>query len=109
MRVMNDSDRGPDETAFRDDMKQARFLAGEANGYWSIVTITWPHAFLWIAAGGRKNAPDRFHVRAICVGYPSRGPTGTFWDPEKKCQLSHALWPKGRARVAHVFRTNWED
>jgi hypothetical protein len=105
---MTDSEPGPDETAFRQDIKQANFLAGEANGYWGIVVITWPQVLAWLAAGDRKNAPARFHVRALCAGYPNRGPTGTFWDPDKNSQLAHGLWPKGRARVAHVFRTNWE-
>jgi len=107
--MMADIESGPDERALREDIAAPAFLAGEANGYWAIVAIAWPEVFAWIAAGDRKNAPTRFHVRARCARYPHRGPTGTFWDPEGKAPLSHARWPKGRSRVKHVFRTNWED
>lgn len=107
--MMAESAPGPDEAAFREDIKQPGFVAGETNGHWAIVAITWPQVLMWIAAGERKNSPPCFHVRAGCSGYPCRGPTGTFWDPEKKSQLANGLWPKGRARVAHVFRTNWEE
>jgi hypothetical protein len=107
--MMPNSEPGPDEIAFREDIKKVNFLAGEANGYWEIVAISWPEILVWIAAGPRKEAPTRFLVRALCGGYPNRGPTGTLWDREKNSQLANALWPKGRARVAHVFRPNWES
>jgi hypothetical protein len=102
------ADTEPDERALREDVAALDFLAGEVNGYWAIVAITWPNVFAWIAADNRKNAPVRFDVRATCAGYPNRGPTGTFWDAKTKAPLAHPLWPKGRARVAHVFRTDWE-
>lgn len=98
----------PDEMAFREDLQRPDFVAGEASGHWAIVEIAWPHVLVWIAAEERSGSPDRFHLRLHCAGYPCRGPTGTLWNAERNQPLEHSAFPKGRSRVAHVFRTNWE-
>jgi hypothetical protein len=100
---------GPDEIAFRADLRDGRFAVGELSGQWAITEITWPHVVAWIAVPKRENGPERFYVRIDCGGYPNRGPTGTFWDTATKAALGHGSWPKGRARVKHVFRTDWEN
>jgi hypothetical protein len=106
---MADGIRDPDEAAFREDLQRTGFVVGEASGHWAIVEITWPHVLVWIAAAGRNGSPDQFHFRLRCAGYPGRGPTGALWNAEKNQLLEHSAFPKGRTRVAHVFRTNWEN
>lgn len=105
---MSDIALGPDEAAFRTDLSRDAFVSGEALEDWAVVEITWPKVLVWIAAAERKSACCRWYLCLQCAGYPIRGPTGALWDFEKNSPLEYARWPKGRARVAHVFRTNWE-
>lgn len=105
---MTAAPQGPDEVAFREDLETGTFVVGALSGRWAVVDIEWPYVRGWIAAAKRKEAPDRFHMRMHCAGYPARGPTGALWNNETNTALEHGKWPKGRARVAHVFRTDWE-
>src|SRR5262249_27836435 len=105
---MAEGARGPDEAAFREDLEREDFVAGVLRSQWDAVEITWPSVLVWIAAATHPDAPDRFYFCLRCAGYPGRGPTGALWNPNTNAPLDQAAWPKGRARVAHVFRPNWE-
>ncbi|MAT67946.1 MAG: hypothetical protein CMJ58_00300 [Planctomycetaceae bacterium] len=100
---------GPDEAAFREDLLVAEFAAGEVQMQWGLASISWPHVVVWIAAAPRPQSPDRYWFRLNCAGYPGRGPTGSLWNCDQNALLEHRAWPKGRARFAHVFRTDWES
>jgi hypothetical protein len=100
----------PDEAALRGNLQSVAFLAGEAEGRWSLADppgITWPHVVFWIAAAPRKGAPDRFHLRLNCAGYPSQSPTGMLWDLTKGTQLALSEYPKGTGDTAKVYRIDW--
>jgi hypothetical protein len=105
---MEEDARGPDEAAFSEDLEREDFVAGVVRSQWDAVVITWPWVLVWITAAPRPGAPDRFYLRLRCAGYPGRGPAGALWNPNTNFPLDPAAWPKGRARVAHVFRPNWE-
>jgi hypothetical protein len=107
--MSSDRSPAPDEATLREDLVRGDFLAGELRGEWGLVAIAWPYVFVWLAAAQRLNAPGKYHLRLECSGYPACGPTGTLWDEEKGIPLAAALWPKGRARVTHVFRPTWEN
>ncbi len=100
--------------ALEEDLAGAEFRVGLVEGRWGLpdadlepILPPWPAVVLWVAAAARETAPDRFYVRLDCTGYPTAAPTGTFWDPSSGETLSHEKRPKGRDRVARVFRTDW--
>lgn len=106
----------PDQRTLQADLADAPFLIGVEKGQWGLAELpphpgglAWPHLLLWVAAGPRPNAPDRFHVRLDCQGYPTVPPTGTLWDPAENQQLPPAPRPKGTGQVAMMFRTDWEN
>src|SRR5262249_20448351 len=92
------------------DLQDGPFLAGVADGRWGqpdeplVEGLAWPQVVLWVAAAAREGSPDRFHVLLYCAGYPSRSPTGTFWDAATRRPLAGANWPKGKGQVSAVFR-----
>src|ERR1700730_9471473 len=104
---------GPDERQMHADLCAASFLIGQSKGRWGRVAVEpapkWPMMHFWIGAAKRKDAPDRFYLRLDCAGYPTRPPTGGFWDPETKDTLAAAKWPKGIKRVEDVFKYGWRD
>jgi hypothetical protein len=99
----------PDLVAFLQDLDSAEFVDGIANSHWGLVCIEWPIALCWIAPAKRAGGPNRFFVRMECSGYPHARPTGTIWDIDKNARVENALWPKGRARIAAIFRLDWKD
>ncbi len=105
----------PDEAALLADVSGGPYLIGVADNRWGLAetatrkaAITWPHVTFWIAASARPGAPDRYFLRLNCAGYPTQPPTGSFCEPDGDRVLAHARWPKGRDRVAAVFRTDWQ-
>jgi len=108
----------PDQRLFEEDLASAAYRAGVLKGLWGRAEpdarpegAAWPREFLWLAAGKRENAPDRFYVALDLAGYRSVPPTGTFWDPVSKAILPFAKFPKGKpnSRFARVFRTDWGE
>jgi len=105
----------PDRRRLDADLQDGPFLAGVADGRWGLVeeagaTVpAWPLTLFWLAAASRNGSAERFFVRIDCGGYPSQSPTATFWDTVVGKQLAPAQWPKGKDRVAAVFRTDWEN
>ena len=102
----------PDQRLLQADIDDAPFQIGVAEGRWGLVEDTglqWPMVVFWVAAAPQAGAPDRFYVRLDCANYPVDPPTGTFWDPGTRSDLDHSKRPKGRERVAMVFRTDWEN
>lgn len=114
-RLMMES---PDQRMFESDILSAEFRIGVAKGSWGIPDVdelseglVWPRVILWIAAGPRPNAAERFYVSLDAAGYRSVPPTGAFWDPVTKTALDFNKRPKGKpeSRFAKVFRTDWES
>ena len=110
--------QSPDQRLFESDLVSAEFLNGVVKRLWGRPDLDvlpdgvfWPRVILWIAAGPRPNAPDRFHVSLDVAGYRAVPPTGTFWDPATKSTLDVGKRPKGKpeSRFAKVFRTDWEN
>lgn len=103
----------PDQRIVTEHLQTPEFRSGVADGIWGhieVEQVPWPHVLLWIAAPARKDAPDRFHVRLDCTGYPTDAPTGNLVDPCSWGPLDAARRPKGRtgSRFARVMRTDWE-
>ncbi len=106
----------PDQRRFDADLREAPFLAGVADGRWDVADrsvasgLDWPLVLLSVTAAPRDASPDRFYLLLDCQGYPAEGPTGAFWDPNKRAPLPSAAWPKGKGQgqVAAVFRPDWE-
>ena len=106
---------GPDERAFQRDLEDTPFRIGAVEGHWGLPDASlvpdgqrWPIVFLWVAAAPGKNSPDRYYFRLDCRNYPIESPTGTLCDPQTQEVLALDKRPKGRDRVAAVFRTDWE-
>ncbi len=100
----------PDEMALMQDLRIAPFRMAEMDGRWGHLPSTdtkWPFAFFWVSAALRVGSPDRFALRLDCSGYPIVAPTGTFWTLDLAQVLPPGQRPKGRDRVARVFRTDW--
>ncbi len=96
------------------DLRDGAFLASVADGRYGLPDeehtkgVAWPHVVIWVAAAQRSGSPDRFHLLLDCQGYPTQGPTGSFWDSNTKGLLVASDWPKGQGQVAAVFRSDWE-
>ena len=99
---------GPDEGALRAHLRSARFRAGELDGRWRLLELTWPIAIIAITAAPRPNSPDEFVFHFDLTGYLSQAPTEMLWDAENGRQLDLAKYPKGEI-VSTVFRTDWEQ
>ena len=108
----------PDQRLFEDDLASVEFRSGATKGMWGVAPqeivpkdMTWPKRILWIAAGPRSNAPDRFYIAVDAAGYRTDPPTGTFWNPATQSLLEHSRRPRGRtgSRFAKVFRTDWNN
>jgi len=94
----------PDEQALRADLASARFLAGEDRNRWQFKALAWPYLFVSvIARDGRA-----YGLRLDCQGFPSSGPTGTFWDLTANIQLPFDKWPTGGERIRLSFRPDWK-
>lgn len=95
----------PDEIALRADLMSARFLSGEDRNRWQLRDLQWPLLFVDVFA--RDNRP--FTLRLECGGYPTNGPTGTFWDLTTNTRLSFDRWPTGGERIQLAFKSGWKD
>ena len=96
----------PDERAFRADAAKAAFRLGEADGRWRLLSITWPHALIAVAAKDRREFVLRFDL----AGYPATAPTAGPWDVERNAILAFDLWPRSKGgRLGTIFRTNWKN
>lgn len=94
----------------------ARFRAGEDAGRWGLpdgctrdTLPNWPKVMLWVKASPRPSGPNRFYFNFDFTNYPTEAQTGCLCDPASAAMLPEANRPKGRDRVALVFRTNWES
>jgi hypothetical protein len=99
---------GPDQWAFCDHLRSARFQAGIDTRRWRLISITWPYALIAISAAPREGAPEEFVLRFELSGYPTTAPTGCPWDCDQDTVLPAGKRPKG-SRVGHIFRTDWEE
>ncbi len=100
------------EECFREHVAAPLFRNGTVLGWWDLVLAAgteWPHTVLWISAPARANSPNRYHLRFHLAEYPSKGPTATLWDHERRAKLELSKWPKGSNDVAMVFRTDWNS
>lgn len=82
----------------------ARFRSGAGRGRWSLIELTWPYAFVDVAARDGR----RFVLRFDCTGYPEEAPTATVWDRTLGQVLAVSEWPRG-GRVSQVFNPNWKN
>ena len=99
----------PDERAFHHYVASASFQEGVSRGRWRITGgIEWPYVFVAITAGPRECGPEEFFLRFDMTGYPTSAPTAMPWNPAIGGKLEKEFRPQG-VRVAHIFRTNWED
>lgn len=98
---------GPDQRAFLDHLRSARFQAGVDAGRWHLISRSWPHALIGIAAAPREKAPDEFVLRFELSGYPTNAPTGCPWDIATSSILAADKRPKG-TRVGQIFRADWK-
>ena len=94
----------PDERAFRADIAAGRFIAGSARGKWQLRYVQWPIAIIGITA--RDGVV--FHFRFDCQHYPEMPPTARLWDTQNNSPAALEYWPKGKGRVAAVFRPDWK-
>jgi len=96
----------PDQRAFEADVDSPAFRLGTLEGRWRLIGITWPHAFIAVAARDERE----YFLRLNCAGYPQAAPTGGPWDIAGNRVLPFDQWPRGQGgRVTAVFRTNWKD
>jgi hypothetical protein len=99
------------------DLAGVDFLAGVANGRWSlareVTEARWPAVFTYVTTAARPNSPDRLLVRWDLDGYSAQSPTGAFWNDavDQWETLSDNFlptnkWPRGRPEtvVATVFK-----
>jgi hypothetical protein len=105
---VEETELDPDERAFRAHIADARFLAGVADGRWTVIEDAWPLVTFAIAAAPRENSPKKYFLRANLSGYPFAAPTSAPWDAANNQPLASDKRPKGE-RVGHVFRTDWES
>ena len=56
----------------------------------------------------RECGPEEFFLRFDMTGYPASAPTAMPWNPAIGGKLEKESRPQG-VRVAHIFRTDWED
>jgi hypothetical protein len=106
----------PDQIKFYEDVASGPFRIGVADGNWDLAEpsvlppeLKWPRVVFWISALPRDKSPEKFYLCLDCQNYPIEAPTGTFWDQETKTVLDIRKRPKGKNRVAMVFRTDWEE
>jgi hypothetical protein len=98
----------PDERALRQHLSSARFQQGVDDGRWRLISLTWPHALIEVAAAPRDGAPSQFLLRFELSGYPLPGPTAGLWDTQTGSYLGAAGRPKGE-RATLIFRGDWEQ
>jgi hypothetical protein len=97
----------PDERAVCAHLTDGRFRAGTAAGRWRLLSLTWPHALVAIAAAERPGGPTEWVLRFELSGYPHTAPTGGLWDTGADISLPPHRRPKGE-RAAQLFRyDNW--
>jgi hypothetical protein len=99
----------PDHRALREHLSAGEFLLAAHLGRWRVVKLEWPHLTIEVEASPRGGAPSCYGLRFACQGYPQQAVTGRLWDLEADAPLPAAHWPKGRSRVAAVFRPDWKD
>lgn len=92
------------EQALRRHLAEARFVSGELDVKWRLVSLTWPYATFEVMTP----MGDAFGLRLEFTDYPLRAPTGTFWDVTANAMLPLPLWPRG-GRASQVFRTDWHN
>ncbi len=96
----------PDERALQADLAKPRFHLGQAEGRWRLHGVTWPYAFIAVAAKDRREYVLRFN----CIGYPQNPPTAGPWDIAKNAVLAFDQWPTSHGgRLAAVFHKEWKN
>ncbi len=98
----------PDERAFRADVDAGPFLTGVDRGRWELVDISWPYAFINVAAAPRAGAPSAYLFRFDLSGYPNVAATACLWDARQSRQASEAERPKV-TWTPSPFRHDWES
>src|SRR5690606_18657034 len=98
----------PDERTFRAHLERAQFQAGVDRGRWRVVSVSWPHAVIAVAAAPQPNSPAEFHLRFDLTGYPRQAPTATPWDSGTGTVLAAQKRPRGEI-VGVVFRADWNN
>ena len=99
----------PDHRALREHLSAGAFLLASHLGRWRVIKLEWPYLTVEVEASPRTGAPSHYGLRLLCQGYPQQAVTGRLWDLESDAPLPAARWPKGRSRVAAVFRPDWKD
>jgi hypothetical protein len=100
--------RPPDERVFLEHLERGDFQLAEHLGRWRVERVSWPHAWIWVAAAARPGAPRGFCFMFECAGYPQTGPTARLWDLDADAPLAFSRWPTGRSRGQAVFRPDWK-
>lgn len=96
----------PDQRAFENHLRSARFRAGSERGSWRLISSNWPIVLVAVASVDRPCSPGEFALRCNLAGYPAVAPTASPWDIERNELLRVELRPKGE-QVGMVFRADW--
>lgn len=99
----------PDRLVLEAALAASSFRAGELEGRWRIVAMTWPHALIAVSAPPNPNAPAEFCFRFDCTGYPQLPVSAQPWNLQTNGPLAPKDWPAGGAIVASVFRPEWRE
>jgi hypothetical protein len=98
----------PDELMLLEDLAAPRFRRGEIEEKWRLVSVTWPHVVIAVAAAPRPGSPAEYALRFECSGYRQKPVTGQPWDIEANAPLPPAKWPGGSSIIPSIFRPEWK-
>ena len=97
----------PGLLALEADLLKPAYRAGELNGRWHLLSLSWPCATFDVAAAPRPGSPPGYAFRFDLTGYPTTAPTAQPWDAEADAPLPERRWPTGTGVFASVFRPQW--
>ena len=99
----------PDRMLLEQDLAAAEFRGGGFEQRWRLLSLSWPHTVIAIAAAKRENSPADFAFRFECAGYRQTPVTAQPWNSEQNAPLDPQYWPQGRSIIPSVFRPGWKN
>jgi len=94
----------PAWVAIEEDLQAVPVLDGVENGYWRVVSLTFPTLIVAITAGDGRV----FGMRVDLTGYPTVAPAGTPWHLDVNRPLTQMELPAGPSAEV-VFRSHWSS
>ena len=103
----------PDESLFKQHLKEALFLSGVEESLWGLEgeekDINWPYAILWCRATPRGSGYNKYYFRFNLDGYSESAPTAIPWDISKNQPLTAETWPAWSEPLQKVFNPKWNN